>query len=58
MTDTLDGVRQLWKEYGLNKSEGAAMHITYDTGEIKQHGQMPMTDGMLEITPVIAIKKK
>ena len=44
MDSTLDGVRQLWKEYGLNNSEGAGMQITYESGEVKSHGKVYRDD--------------
>jgi hypothetical protein len=41
LPDALVGMRELWREYGLNNSAGAAMRITYADGTVKQHGTMP-----------------
>lgn len=38
--DALQEMRELWKAFDLNNSNGAAMRITYDDGEVKSHGQL------------------
>jgi hypothetical protein len=58
LPDALVGMRELWREYGLNNSEGAAMRITYPDGTVKSHGTMPDTEGMQAFTPEVAPKVK
>lgn len=41
LPDALQGMRELWREFDLNNSEGAAMRITYPDGTVKSHGTMP-----------------
>lgn len=56
--DTLDEVRQLWKEYGLNESFGAGMAIIENGEIVKSHGQKTNTDHLKEMPDSIVFHKR
>ena len=37
MSDTLEGLRQIWREYGLSKSEGSGWEVE-ENGDVKRFG--------------------
>lgn len=43
LPDALQEMRELWREFDLNNSQNAGMRITYDNGEVKQHGTITET---------------
>jgi hypothetical protein len=46
LPDALQEMRELWKHFDLNNSEGAGMKITYDNGEVRSYGQVADTSEM------------
>jgi len=56
--DTLDEVRQLWKEFWLNNSFGAGMAIIENGEVIKSHGRNTNTDHLKEMPDSIVFAKK
>jgi hypothetical protein len=47
MSDPLTEMRELWKAFDLNNSQGAGMRITYDNGEVKSYGTVTETADLL-----------
>jgi hypothetical protein len=47
--DTLDFARDIWREFELNKSQGAGMTLTVDGVVTKQHGKATDTDDLNEM---------
>jgi hypothetical protein len=47
LPDALQEMRELWKAFDLNNSQGAGMRITYDNGEVKSYGTVTETADLL-----------
>ena len=56
--ETLDFAREMWKEFDLNKSQGAGMSF-YEKGVItKQHGKETDTEDLKEMGETIVHYKR
>jgi hypothetical protein len=56
--DTLDFARDVWKEFGLNSSQGAGMTLTVDGEVAKQYGKLTNTDDLKEMGESIVHYRK
>jgi hypothetical protein len=54
--DTLIFARDVWREFNLNDSEGAAMQLTENGIVTKSHGRMANTDILKEMPIMYDIK--